>query len=98
MQRGDAHNKTESIFRRYEFKRKWLMVPMVTGLLAIGLLVLSACGDDSWRSTTDGPEADPSPREPEVPAPSVPEDCLSIRGMRYCGILVFLEGDDGPTS
>ena len=58
---------------------------------------VAACGDDSGRSTTDGPEADPSPREPEVPAPSVPEDCLSIRGMRYCEILVSLEGDDGPT-
>ena len=37
----------------------------------------------------------------EAPAPSVPvpEDRLGIRGMyRYCEILLFLEGDDGPTA
>jgi hypothetical protein len=46
----------------------------------------------------DAPAGDPGGEDEAMPTRPVPDDRPSIRGMRYCEILLVFDGEDGPTA
>ena len=74
-------------------------------LLLLIPLVAASCGDDAQPAADGGHEVPaaenaekPGGGEPSTSSPARTDDQPSMRGMRYCEILLVIEGDDGPTA